>query len=196
MTSTLTHNIQLTGLTKSYGSVAAVRGVDLSIAAGETIALLGPNGAGKSTTIDMLLGLQDPDAGSARVFGMTPAQAVASGAVGAMMQTGGLIGGLTVRELILSNGAGHRQVVGAPEQIADTIEHWFVNRAADGFNLSGDVFPSGLEAFVDHVVPELRRRGLFRHEYEGTTLRDHLGLPRPESLYAHRLDIVAVGAVN
>jgi ABC-2 type transport system ATP-binding protein len=105
MTSTLTHNIQLTGLTKSYGSVAAVRGVDLSIAAGETIALLGPNGAGKSTTIDMLLGLQDPDAGSARVFGMTPAQAVASGAVGAMMQTGGLIGGLTVRELITMMGS-------------------------------------------------------------------------------------------
>jgi FMN-dependent oxidoreductase (nitrilotriacetate monooxygenase family) len=91
---------------------------------------------------------------------------------------------LTVRELILSNGGGHRQVVGAPEQIADTIEHWFSNRAADGFNLSGDVFPSGLEAFVDHVIPLLRARGIFRHEYEGSTLREHFGLPRPATAHA------------
>jgi len=94
---------------------------------------------------------------------------------------------LSVRELILSNGAGHRQVVGAPEQIADTIEHWFRSGAADGFNLSGDFFPSALELFVDHVVPELRRRGIFRHAYEGETLRDHLGLPRPVSSGAPRL---------
>jgi FMN-dependent oxidoreductase (nitrilotriacetate monooxygenase family) len=94
--------------------------------------------------------------------------------------------GLTVRELISANGAGHRQVVGAPEQIADTIEHWFTERAADGFNLSGDYFPSGLELFVDHVVPLLRQRGIFRHEYAGTTLRDHLGLSRPASQYQDR----------
>ena len=93
---------------------------------------------------------------------------------------------LTVRDLIRANGAGHRQVVGAPEQIADTIEHWFVERAADGFNLSGDYFPSGLELFVDHVVPLLRKRGIFRTEYTGTTLRDHLGLPRPASQYTGR----------
>jgi alkanesulfonate monooxygenase SsuD/methylene tetrahydromethanopterin reductase-like flavin-dependent oxidoreductase (luciferase family) len=94
--------------------------------------------------------------------------------------------GLTVRELIKANGAGHRQVVGAPEQIADTIEHWFNERAADGFNLSADYFPSGLELFVDHVVPLLRQRGIFRHEYTGTTLRDHLGLSRPASQYQDR----------
>ncbi len=94
--------------------------------------------------------------------------------------------GLTVRELVSANGAGHRQVVGAPEQIADTIEHWFNERAADGFNLSGDYFPSGLELFVDHVVPELRKRGIFRHEYAGTTLRDHLGLSRRASQYQDR----------
>ncbi|MBM2614226.1 LLM class flavin-dependent oxidoreductase [Actinoplanes sp. LDG1-06] len=89
----------------------------------------------------------------------------------------------TVRELLLSNGGAHRQIVGAPEQIADSIEHWFRTRAADGFNLNFDVFPTGLELFTDHVVPELRRRGLFRHEYTGTTLRDHLGLPRPRSRF-------------
>ncbi|SNQ51746.1 putative monooxygenase YxeK [Frankia canadensis] len=90
----------------------------------------------------------------------------------------------TVRELLLANGGGHRQVIGAPEQIADDIARWFHGRAADGFNLNFDVFPSGLEAFVEHVTPELRRRGMFRTEYTGTTLREHLGLPRPASRFA------------
>ncbi|MDA0183042.1 LLM class flavin-dependent oxidoreductase [Solirubrobacter phytolaccae] len=87
--------------------------------------------------------------------------------------------GLTVRQIVTRFASGHRLVVGAPEQVADTIEAWVRERAADGFNLMPDVFPTGLEAFVDHVVPELRRRGIFRTEYEGTTLREHLGLPRP-----------------
>ena len=92
------------GLVKTFasprGPVRAVRGVDMSIAAGETVALLGPNGAGKTTTIDMLLGLSRPDAGDLTLFGVTPAEAVRAGAVGAMLQTGGLIRDLTVRELI------------------------------------------------------------------------------------------------
>jgi ABC-2 type transport system ATP-binding protein len=92
--------ILLSGLHKSYGQVHAVRGVDLDIAAGETVALLGPNGAGKSTTIDMLLGLSAPDAGSVQIFGMTPSEAIAHGAIGAMLQTGGLIRDLSVRELL------------------------------------------------------------------------------------------------
>ena len=97
----LAGGISLTGLHKSYGEVHAVQGIDLDIAAGETVALLGPNGAGKSTTIDMLLGLTIPDAGSVRIFGMTPQQAVAEGAIGAMLQTGGLIRDLDVRELLV-----------------------------------------------------------------------------------------------
>ncbi len=96
--------ISLTGLVKSYkgpqGPVRAVRGIDVSIARGETVALLGPNGAGKSTTIDMMLGLLEPDEGSVSVFGRPPEQAVDAGAVGAMLQTGELIRDLTVRELI------------------------------------------------------------------------------------------------
>ncbi len=96
--------IVLEGLVKSFrgphGPVEAVRGVDVTIRAGETVALLGPNGAGKSTTIDMLLGLLAPDRGEVSLFGRTPAEAVASGAVGAMLQTGALIRDLTVRELI------------------------------------------------------------------------------------------------
>lgn len=100
----MTAGIRLRGLTKSYrspaGPVHAVRGIDVSIAQGETVALLGPNGAGKSTTIDLLLGLLPPDAGTVSVFGMSPADAVAAGAVGAMLQVGGVIGELSVRELI------------------------------------------------------------------------------------------------
>jgi ABC-2 type transport system ATP-binding protein len=77
-----------------------VRGIDVQIVAGETVALLGPNGAGKSTTIDMLLGLLAPDAGTVSVFGRPPAEAVAQGAIGAMLQTGALIRDLSVGELV------------------------------------------------------------------------------------------------
>ena len=99
-----TSGIQISGLSKSFrspqGPVHAVRGIDIAIAPGETVALLGPNGAGKSTTIDMLLGLLRPDAGSVSLFGMTPEAAINAGAVGAMLQVGGVIQYLTVRELI------------------------------------------------------------------------------------------------
>ncbi len=89
--------------------------------------------------------------------------------------------GYTARQTIraLAGGGGHRVVVGTPEQIADDIAHWFEGGAADGFNLMPDALPDGLQDFVDGVLPILRRRGLFRTEYEGTTLREHLGLPRP-----------------
>lgn len=96
--------IELTGLAKSFrtpkGVVPAVRGVDLSIHAGEIVALLGPNVAGNSTTIDMLLGLTDPDAGTVCVLGGRPEDATEAGAVGVMLQTGSLIRDLSVRELV------------------------------------------------------------------------------------------------
>jgi ABC-2 type transport system ATP-binding protein len=97
--------IELQGLVKTYrggphGPVHAVRGIDVSIARGETVALLGPNGAGKSTTIDMLLALTRPDAGEVSVFGRSPRDAVDAGTVGAMLQTGELVRDLSVRELI------------------------------------------------------------------------------------------------
>ena len=93
---------------------------------------------------------------------------------------------LTVRQLLrtLGGGVGHRIVVGTAEAIADGIEAWFRAGAADGFNLMPDVLPEGLETFVDAVVPILQRRGLFRQDYSGSTLRDHLGLARPASRYA------------
>jgi ABC-2 type transport system ATP-binding protein len=92
--------IALNGLAKSFGEVRAVRGVDIAVSPGETVALLGPNGAGKSTTIDMLLGLLEPDGGTVSVFGAEPRAAIDAGAVGAMLQTGALIRDVTVRELV------------------------------------------------------------------------------------------------
>src|SRR5581483_2420417 len=96
--------IELRGMCKSFRAgrrtVEAVCDLDVAVAPGETVALLGPNGAGKSTTIEMLLGLLPPDRGSVSVFGRPPARAIAEGAVGAMLQTGGLISDLTVRELL------------------------------------------------------------------------------------------------
>jgi len=101
---TTTTGIRLAGLVKTFrtpnGPVEAVRGVDIAIEPGETVALLGPNGAGKSTTIDMLLGLAEPDAGTVSLFGGAPRDAIAAGRVGAMLQTGALLRDLTVRELI------------------------------------------------------------------------------------------------
>src|SRR5689334_4624342 len=97
--------IELTGLSKAFGPVQAVRDLDLTIHHGEVVALLGPNGAGKSTTIDMLLGLQTPDRGTVRIDGRAPHDAIANGAIGAMLQVGGLIRDLTVRELIALLGS-------------------------------------------------------------------------------------------
>jgi ABC-2 type transport system ATP-binding protein len=96
--------IEASGLVKSFETagrvVHAVQGVDVSIARGETVALLGPNGAGKSTTIDMLLGLLEPDEGAVWLFGQPPAAAIKAGAIGAMLQTGSLIQDLKVREIV------------------------------------------------------------------------------------------------
>jgi ABC-2 type transport system ATP-binding protein len=97
-------HIELTGLEKTFnspqGPVRAVRGIDIAIERGETVALLGPNGAGKSTTIDMLLGLTRPDGGSVSLFGQSPTSAISAGAIGAMLQTGALIRDVSVRELV------------------------------------------------------------------------------------------------
>ena len=95
-----------------------MRGIDLSIAAGETVALLGPNGAGKSTTIDMILGLLQPDEGTVSVFGRPPSQAVAEGAIGGMLQTGQLIRDLSVRELV----AMMASLYPAPLEVGEALE--------------------------------------------------------------------------
>jgi ABC-2 type transport system ATP-binding protein len=93
--------IELRDVARSYGPVPAVRGIDLVIQPGETVALLGPNGAGKSTTLDLVLGLGHPDRGSVAVFGLPPIDAVSRGWIGAMLQTGAVISELSVREVLV-----------------------------------------------------------------------------------------------
>jgi ABC-2 type transport system ATP-binding protein len=112
--------VVLAGLKKSYGAVEAVRGVDVTIAPGETVAILGPNGAGKSTTIDMMLGLARPDAGRVAVFGLRPADAVSSGRVGGMLQIGSLLEYLSVRELVEVIASLYPSPLGVDEVLAAT----------------------------------------------------------------------------
>jgi ABC-2 type transport system ATP-binding protein len=101
--------VSVSGLRKTFGAVTAVDGVDLTVAPGEVVALLGPNGAGKTTTIELLLGLSRPDAGTVTVYGLDPVAAVRSGRVGAMLQSGGLLRDLKVRETVALVAAMHAQ---------------------------------------------------------------------------------------
>jgi len=91
---------------------------------------------------------------------------------------------LTVRQLAQRlGGFAGTAMVGTPEMIADQMEEWLVSEGSDGFNVMFPYLPEGLDDFVNRVVPVLQRRGLFRHEYEGKTLRENLGLPRPENRF-------------
>jgi ABC-2 type transport system ATP-binding protein len=117
-----TIGVELRGAAKSFRTagtvVHAVRGIDVSIDRGETVALLGPNGAGKSTTIDMVLGLLSPDTGTVSLLGGPPREAVAAGSVGAMLQAGALVRDVTVRELVAMMAALHPR----PLEIDEAIE--------------------------------------------------------------------------
>ncbi|MGA8720720.1 MAG: ABC transporter ATP-binding protein, partial [Solirubrobacteraceae bacterium] len=123
--------VELSGVEKSFRAtgavVHAVRGIQLSIAAGETVALLGPNGAGKSTTIDMLLGLLRPDSGTVSLLGRSPQQAVADGLVGAMLQSGALMRDVTPRELLAMMASLYPE----PLEIDGAIELVGLNEIAD-----------------------------------------------------------------
>ncbi|MDR1229584.1 MAG: NtaA/DmoA family FMN-dependent monooxygenase [Azoarcus sp.] len=92
----------------------------------------------------------------------------------------------SIRQLYewIASGRGHWTIVGTPVQIADKLQEWFENGAADGFNVLPPLLPDSLDDFVDLVIPELQRRGLFRMHYEGTTLRENLGLARPRNRFA------------
>ena len=105
---------------------------------------------------------------------------------------------LTIRQLYLSiaGARGHRQILGTPAQIADQLEDWFVNDAADGFNIMPPWLPGGLDEFVDLVIPELQRRGLFRTEYEASTLRENLGLPRPVNQFSQTVSAPELAGVS
>ena len=136
----LTYGIEFAGVSKSYGEVKAVRSIDLRIAPGETVALLGPNGAGKSTAIDMMLGLATPDAGSVWVFGDEPKVATKAGRIGGMLQLGGLIPFLTVRELVTSVAALYPNSLAVDDVITMTAIGDFADRHTN--KLSGGQIPA------------------------------------------------------
>jgi len=127
MTTSERTGIRLTNLTKSYGDLKAVAGIDLLINPGETLALLGPNGAGKSTTIDMMLGLIRPDAGSVSLFGASPTEAVDAGVVSGMLQTGSLPQYLSVRELVAMMASLYPH----PLKVEDALRHAGILEIAD-----------------------------------------------------------------
>ncbi|OYO07800.1 ABC transporter ATP-binding protein [Enemella evansiae] len=109
--------IRTSGLTKSFGTLTAVDHLDLTIPAGQVVALLGPNGAGKSTTTEMILGLSTPDAGTIEIFGGDPVEAVRRGEVGAMLQSGPLLEGVTVRGLLQMMAGLHTHPLPVPEVV-------------------------------------------------------------------------------
>ncbi|MGM9334128.1 ABC transporter ATP-binding protein [Streptomyces murinus] len=114
-------------VTKTYGTVRAVDGLSLRLHPGETVALLGPNGAGKSTTLDLLLGLKQPDAGTVSVFGTGPREAIVAGRVGAMLQSGGLMDDVTVAELVKLSCSLHPR----PYKAADVMARAGIAQIAD-----------------------------------------------------------------
>ncbi len=112
--------IELSKVAKSYGSVRAVRGIDLAVAPGETVALLGPNGAGKTTTIDMILGLSRPDSGTVAVFGASPTEAVKFGWIGGTLQDGSPPDQLRVRELVALVASYYPHPLGVDDVLRQT----------------------------------------------------------------------------
>jgi ABC-2 type transport system ATP-binding protein len=119
--------IQLSGLAKRFGDVTAVAGLDLIVQPGEIVAFLGPNGAGKTSTIDMLLGLSKPSDGSVKVFGLDPVDAVAHGRIAAVMQTGGLLKDLTVRETVQLTASLFK----GARPVAEVLERAGITQIAD-----------------------------------------------------------------
>ncbi|WP_138754303.1 LLM class flavin-dependent oxidoreductase [Paenibacillus sinopodophylli] len=105
---------------------------------------------------------------------------------------------LTIRQLLhrLAGGRGHRTFAGTAIQVADQLEEWFVSGASDGFNIMPPYLPAGLEEFADQVIPELQRRGLFRKEYDGHTLREHFGLERPANPHSAATEAGAPAVAN
>ena len=110
--------VRISGVTKDFGDVHAVRGLDLTLQQGEIVAFLGPNGAGKTTTIDMVLGLSQPTTGTVEVLGLQPRQAIARGLVSAVMQTGGLLKDLSVRETVAYTASLFADTAGVDEVLA------------------------------------------------------------------------------
>jgi ABC-2 type transport system ATP-binding protein len=185
--------VRLTGLIRSYGTTRAVDGVDLTIGRGEVVAILGPNGAGKSTTIDMVLGLAAPSSGWVQVLGGTPRAAVASGRIGAMLQSGGLVAEVTVRELVAMMASLYPAPLDVDDVLARTGTLELADRQAS--KLSGGQtqrvrFALALVSDPDLLVldePTVALDVEGRHEF-WATMRDFASQGRTVVFATHYLD--------
>src|SRR5580700_8679530 len=184
MTGAVPLAVELKDVRKNFGRVQAVRDVDVSIASGEIVAMLGPNGAGKTSTIDIILGLSRPTSGQALVFGMQPRQAVTRGLVSAVMQTGGLLKDLTVKETVQYTASLFAQ----SKPTAEVLDRAGITQIADrrdgrrgAAQLLG-VDPQGRRAGQDGTV---------RHALPGGSGRlcrpDHPAAARAEDRRRHRV---------
>jgi ABC-2 type transport system ATP-binding protein len=185
--------VQLTGLTKRFGALTAVDGLDLTIRRGEVVALLGPNGAGKSTTIDMLLGLQRPDAGTVLLDGQSPAKAIAKGTVGALLQSGGLLPDLTAGETVRLTAALQQRSRPVPEVLERAGVAEFADQRVGG--LSGGQqqrirFAMALVADPELLVLDEPTTGMDVETRRGfwTTMRQETAQGRTVLFATHYLD--------
>lgn len=139
------HTIETRAVCKEYGAVRAVEGVSTQVPQGQVVSLLGPNGAGKSTLIDLILGLTSPDAGEVRISGMSPADAVRTGTIGAMLQSTALLGDATVSELVGMVTCLHRHPLGSRRHCSgpgSPTSRAVVPRGCQGANASASPTPS------------------------------------------------------
>jgi ABC-2 type transport system ATP-binding protein len=202
--------IRAIGLTKSYDTVQAVRGIDLVIAPRETVALLGPNGAGKTTTIDMVLGLTRSDAGSVSVFGVPPATAVRSGLVGGMLQTGSLPDHLRIRELLTLVASYYPKPLGVDDVLrrtglSDLAERWTTKLS--GGQAQRVRFATALVTNADLLVLDEPTAGIDvegRHEFweamrgiaaEGKTVVFATHYLEEADAFADRIVLIARGSI-
>ncbi|MFI2713580.1 ABC transporter ATP-binding protein [Micromonospora sp. NPDC018662] len=202
--------VRLAGLTRRYGPVRAVDALDLTVARGSTVALLGPNGAGKTTTLEILLGLLPADAGTASVFGRTPAEAVRAGRVGAMLQNAGFVPGATVGDLVRLARALHPRpldtdrildLAGLTElaaRRADRLSGGEAQRVRFAFALAGEPDLLVLDEPTTALDVDARRAfwaAIRRYAADGHTVLFSTHQLHEADEYADRVVVLAAGRV-
>ncbi|GIH13091.1 ABC transporter ATP-binding protein [Rugosimonospora africana] len=206
----MTEAVRLTDVSKSFGAVRAVDGINLTIAAGETVALLGPNGAGKSTTINMMLGLTRPGRGTVEVFGTSPDRAVQGGNVGAMLQDAGFVPNATVRDLVELARALYPAPLPTPQILRtaglteladrrlDKLSGGEAQRARFAFALAGDPRLLVLDeptAAMDVVTRQSFWAAMRRYSAAGHTVLFATHYLEEADDYADRVVVVAQGRI-
>ncbi|MFG3555927.1 ABC transporter ATP-binding protein [Micromonospora sp. NPDC047557] len=202
--------VRLSGLTRRFGPVRAVDGLDLTIARGSTVALLGPNGAGKTTALSLLLGLDRPDSGTVTLFGRPPAEAVRAGQVGAMLQDAGWVPSATIREVVDLARALYPRAVATDRVLAlaglteradrrlDRLSGGEAQRARFAFALAGDPDLLVLDeptAAMDVAARQAFWAAIHRYTAEGHTVLFSTHHLHEADEFADRVVVLAGGRV-